>query len=150
MVWWSNSYWSISNKSQLAPTVGRNVVKICRQRQGFCWRVILPLPYFICLNWCALVQDRKSLGTCLARSVLEGGPSLQRRDHLIIISSSLGRVLRGGDNAQWDKSLLGDVEHFGVHRDNKVCVCVMGGGTKASSAIGLYAPEREKALLSPL
>lgn len=62
--------------------------------------------------------------------MLEGGPSLQRRDHLIIISSSLGRVLRGGDNAQWDKSLLGDVEHFGVHRDNKVCVCVMGGEQK--------------------
>lgn len=39
-----------------------------------------------------------------------GGPSQQHRDDLIIITSSLGRVLRGGVNAQWVKAFLGDVE----------------------------------------
>lgn len=74
-----------------------------------------------------------------------GGPSLQHRDDLIIITSSLGRVLRGGVNAQWVKAFLGDVEHFDVLRDNKVCMgLVRWGKTKASSAMAWMknAPER--------
>lgn len=34
-----------------------------------------------------------------------------------------GRVLSGGGvNAQWGKAFLGDVEHFGVPQDDKVCM----------------------------
>lgn len=43
---------------------------------------------------------------------------------LIIITSSLGRVLRGGVNALWVKALLRDVEHFLVLQDHKVCTVV--------------------------
>lgn len=38
----------------------------------------------------------KSLGVCFLYSVLMGGPSQQHRDDLIVITSSLGRVLRRG------------------------------------------------------
>lgn len=43
---------------------------------------------------------------------------------LIIITSSLGRVLTGGVNALWVKALLRDVEHFLVLQDHKVCTVV--------------------------
>lgn len=50
---------------------------------------------------------------------------------LIIITSSLGRVLRGGLNAVWVKALLRDVEHFLVLQDHKECsvVGLMGEDT---------------------
>lgn len=43
---------------------------------------------------------------------------------LIIITSSLGRVLRGGVNALWVRALLRDVEHFLLLQDHKVCTVV--------------------------
>lgn len=43
---------------------------------------------------------------------------------LIIITSSLGRVLTGGVNALWVKALLRDVEHFLVLQDHKVWLLV--------------------------
>lgn len=100
------------------------------------------------MNWCpcALVQAKKSVGIYILCWVFVGGPSLQRRDDLIIITSSLG-VLRGGVNAQWVTALLGDMEHFVVLRDNKVCVgLVRWGKTKASPAKVWMksAPERER------
>ena len=68
---------------------------------------------------------------------------------LIIITSSLGRVLRGGVNAQRVKALLGDVEHFGVHRDNRVCTgSVRWGKTGASSALVWMENAPERAALS--
>lgn len=51
------------------------------------------------------------------------GGSLDSAD-LMIITSSLGRVLRGGVNALWVKALLRDVEHFLVLQDHKVCTVV--------------------------
>lgn len=74
------------------------------------------------------------MGIFLLSWVFVGGPSPQHIEDLIIISSSLGRVLRGGFNAQWVKALLGDMEHFDVLRDNKVCVdLVRWGKTTAAS-----------------
>ncbi len=93
---------------------------------------------------CALVQPKKSVGIYFLCWVFVGGPSLQHRDGLIIITSSLG-ALRGGVNAQWVTALLGDMEHFVVLRDDKVCMgLVRRGKTKASSAMVWMknAPER--------
>lgn len=75
-------------------------------------------------------------------------PGLQHRDDLIIIVSSLGRVLRGGVNAQWVKALLGDMEHFVVLRDSKVFMGSARWGTaKAALACKRNAPERTAAVV---
>lgn len=67
-----------------------------------------------------------------------GGPSLQHADDPIIISSSLGRVLRGGANAQWVKALLGDMENFAVLRDGREGPGpVRWGETTSSPSCGL-------------
>lgn len=94
--------------------------------------------------FCALLQSKKSVGTWFLCPVFVGGgsgaaASLQHKDDLIIITSSLGRVLRGGVNAQWVKAFLGDVEHFVVLRDNKVCMGSVRWGTKSITSHGLDA-----------
>lgn len=74
-----------------------------------------------------------------------GGPSPQHRDDLIIITSSLGRLLRGGVNAQRVKALLGDMEHFVVSGDMKVCMAWLRWGKSTTSSASVWiknAPER--------
>lgn len=74
-----------------------------------------------------------------------GGPSPRHRDDLIIITSSLGRVLRGAVNAQRVKALLGDMEHFVVSEDVKVCLVWLQWGKSTTSLASVWiknAPER--------
>lgn len=75
------------------------------------------------------------------------GPSPQHRNDLIIITSGLVKVLRGGDNAQRVKAFLGDMERFVVFRDNKAFWgSVQWGKARASSGMLLMNKARESVL----
>lgn len=104
---------------------------------GSLW--ILTLQYFMVHELtlpCPSSSSEISGDLLLVLSVCGWTITSRHTDDLIIITSSLGRVLRGGVNAQWVKAFLGDMEHFGILRDGRVCMgSVRWGKTKASSAM---------------